>query len=158
MKNLYLFILFSIFFSINTTLNGQSVKENYSKESIYLQVGFWSGQKYIKNGISHKIGLFNKDLKKEMKFSKDASFVYKKYVKNRNTGIILSVTSSALLAGGFIYSIKSFGSGSRNQHIILNTLVYTGLALSFVSLHFSLTANNNLHKAVWLRNRDLLEL
>lgn len=158
MKNPVLPITILILFFINISANGQSLKDKFSKDAIYLQMGFFSGQKYIKNGVSHRVGLFNRDLYKEMKPSKDAFKEYKKFTKNRNTGIILSVTGSFLVAGGFIYMLKDSRATNRRSIAIANSLIYAGLISSFVSIHFNLKSNNNLHKAVWLRNRDLLEL
>ncbi len=159
MKKIFVFAL--LHFIIFTSISGQntlSLKEKYAKESIYLQTGFFSGMQYVKNGVSHHIGFFNSHLKDEMKISKDAFAEYKNFSKNKKTGIILGLTGSAMIIGGVLYTVYGIKNNKEKSSKIGSIILLTGYIPLLSSSYFFYQSNNNLHKAVWIRNRDLLEL
>jgi len=110
-------------------------------ESIYLK-----GNKYIKNDVEYPIGFLGSNLKEEMKISQFATLEWKKHVNYRNWSFVTSLTGVAL-------TIAGFGAESEN---LQRGLILSGLGLSIISIPISIKSNNQIQKAIWTRNRDLL--
>lgn len=142
MKSILLlpFTLF-LFFS---NADAQTQFEQWHKETIYLHS---SG--YVKEGKKYRRGLFNNKLKKEFRDSPVAALEFRKAEKNMNTSIILSVLglASVLIAADQIEE--------ENEKAATGFLV-GGLALSIGSIPFSMRSNNQIHRAVWMHNGDLV--
>jgi hypothetical protein len=143
-------------FSIN--LNAQSAKENYTKEAIYLRSKLLTPQ-YVKNGKGYRMSLFNDNLQNEMKVSKEAFAEYNKFKSNRNTSLILAGTGLVAMFGGVFYSASVKDARyTKTDNIIIGTSFILGTILTYTSVYYTIKSSNNLHKSIWLRNRDILEL
>ncbi len=142
MKSILLlpFTLF-LFFS---NADAQTQFEKWHKETIYLHS---SG--YVKEGKKYKRGLFNNKLKKEFRDSPTAALEFRKSEKNMNANIILSVLglASVLIAADQV--------DEGNEKTATGFLV-GGLALSLGSIPFSIRSNNQMHRAVWMHNGELV--
>ena len=109
----------------------------YSKESIYL-----SGSQFIKNNQRYPF----KELKTEMQISPDAIIYYNKMLKQRRTSLIITTISAAAFTSALFLV---------NDQDVRNALYLGSIVGAVTSVFFSDPAEKNLHKAIWLRNRDV---
>lgn len=132
-------LVFIIFFSIGeiNPIKAQTPIEKYEQESILLRWGT-----YVKNGEKHSIGAFGNKILKELELSEAAVLEGEKYKKNRNISLSLSLAGLGTVIAGMALEEEA--------------VLWSGLAVSLVSIPISVKAINNLQKAVWLRNRDIL--
>ena len=105
------------------------------------------GNKFIKDGIEYPSGFLFQNLKREMEVSPHAVIEFKKYEKNRNIGIGLSITGLVVA----LYSINRIGRNEVNEGVLLGSL-----GASLISIPFSIKSTNHFHKAIWIRNGDAL--
>jgi len=131
------FVLVICLFCSFSFLHAQSAKEIYEQEAIYLKWG-----NYVKNGEKFSIGIMGNKLLKELEVSDAAVQEGIRYKKNRNLSLVLSLVGLATVVVGAVAEEEAF--------------LWSGLAVSGASIPFSIKAVNNMHKAVWLRNRDIL--
>lgn len=137
---LLLFILFLFFLPTDA----QTQFEQWHKETIYLHS---SG--YVKEGKKYGRGFFNRNLKKELQDSPIAALEFKKAQKS----MITSVTLSALSVASVLVGTQQIRKGKDSNAA---GFLVGGLVLSLGSLPFSLRANNQIHRAVWMHNGDLV--
>lgn len=135
-------ILTTFFLSQAILLNAQSGFEKYQKESIYLQ-----NNKYVKNGVTYPIGLFGGKIKSELEISPNAIIEFEKFEKNRNNAIILYGAGLGALIGGLLIDDNEPLSTGLNVGAI-------GLLTGTIILGNN--AVKNYHKAIWIRNGDIL--
>ena len=125
-----------------SSLHAQMINEKYQSESIYLK-----GQKYVKNGVEHRIVSWNGDLRTEMEVSPDAVMEYSKFQRTRKTAFVLSAVGVvSIVASVFV----------DNNTDLPGYLLLGGVGLTIVSIPIYRTANSHLQKAIWLRNGAVL--
>ncbi len=120
----------------------QSAYSTYKMQSIYLK-----GSKFVKNDVAYPIGLLGGKLAPEMQVSEHATAEWQKFKKVRNWGIATSLAGLGLAVSALATENNDLRAG----------LLLGGLTLSLVSLPLSLKSSNQLQKAVWTRNRDILQ-
>ncbi len=136
-----LLVCFLFLFGIQTSAAQQSLEQRYHSEVIYLQMG-----KFYKNGKKLPLGFFHSKLENEMQTSPETKWQYQLYKKKRNTSLAFSFVSlGAVVAAAFTPNDK-----------LRDGLLYGGLVSSMLSLPFTFSAANQLQRAVWLRNKDVL--
>lgn len=142
MKSIVLlpFVLF-LFFS---GAEAQTQFDQWHKETIYLH-----SNGYVKEGKKYRRGFFNQKLKKELMDSPAASLEFGKAQKNINTSFLFTVLGLASV----IYSANQIEAGNEKR---ARGFLLGGMALSIGSIPFSLRANNQIHRAVWMHNGDLV--
>ena len=121
-------------------LNAQQ-DSTYSTETIYLT---FSG--FVKNNKHVGMSISGKELKKELMVSPDALIMFKKYQRKRNWTFVFSGLQLATEITAFTTKNKSLKTG----------LLIGGGALSAFTIPLYIGSMNNINKAVWLRNRDVL--
>ena len=141
LKSFLPFVFTLLFFFTFSSVNAQFANKDYQMESIYLK-----GGKYIKNGIEYPQGFLSRNLKQEMKISPNALMEYKKFERNRNIGLVISSIGIAVLSTSIYY---------RQRDISVTPYIAVGLSLA--SIPFSVVSINHLHKAIWIRNGDVLK-
>ncbi|MEO6347320.1 MAG: hypothetical protein ABIO60_05355 [Aquaticitalea sp.] len=142
-SNLFLFSCSTLFLLfLPPTAQGQNINEKYLAESIYLKGNY----KYVKNGVTYRIGFLGQKLKKEMTVSPNAVMEFKKYDQKRKAVLIMSSVALALYGTGLLMDKESTQTG----------LFIGGLGLSLVSIPLSSSSEKNLQKAIWIRNGDIL--
>jgi hypothetical protein len=117
------------------------LQEAYNKETIYLL----NGSTYVKNNV---IYAGKSRLLQEFSVSPGGLQLYKRSRKNKSIATVIS------LAGG-IGSIAALVSGNRPA---IRTFFWVSLGTGLVSSAFSMNAGKQLSQAVWLRNRDAMQL
>ncbi len=135
------FLVFSISILLSTSAQSQQSLERYCAKSMYLQAG-----KYIKNGKSYPTGFLGGKMKKEMENSRDAMLAFTQFEKGRN----LSMTLSLVAVGAVISSTFVDNSNLRGGMLL------GGLSSLLIALPISFNSSDNLQKAIWCRNRDIL--
>lgn len=121
---------------------GQTPGDKYLKESIYLK-----GFKYVKNGQEYPIGYWGQHLKKEMAVSPNAAMEFRNFERKRKTAFILSTISVASVVSVLFVDNNDLQVG----------LLLSGIGLSAISYPLSSKANKSFHKAIWLRNGEILK-
>ena len=125
-------------------LHAQYMEDQYDKETIHLSV-----LKYTKNGESYPIGLFGKKLRSEMAVSPDAAIEFKSYEDNQKKALVFSAIGLGAIIGGF---------NLNDSHAAEKVALFMGGAgMVVVSLPLSVKSKKSLHKAIWLRNREVLK-
>ena len=124
-----------------STLNAQQ-DDTYNTETIYLT---FSG--FVKNNKPVGMGISGKELKKELMVSPDALIMFKKYQRKRNWTFVFSGLQLATEITALTTKNKSLKTG----------LLIGGGALSAFTIPLYIGSMNNINKAVWLRNRDVLK-
>lgn len=121
-----------------------SVKEKYEKEAIYLN---GSQNKYIKDNKRLNVGVFSKKLLKEFaNSSKETKMEIEKSIRNERQGALLLTVSGIAVIGAVVVT------GPVGLVVLGASLVpYT---VSLIKINRS---TNQLQKAIWLHNRDVLE-
>ncbi len=146
MKSTFFLFLFSII--VVTTSVAQDQFKTWHAESIYLNTNFFS-RTYVKEGKSHRVGFWKKNLKKELRDSKVGYQEFLKSQKNQNIALMLNV---AAIASYFIAFDQADEGNERNANILL----LGGLGLSIASIPLSIKSQNQLNRAVWMHNGDLI--
>ncbi len=142
MKSILLlpFTLF-LFFS---SADAQTQFDKWHKETIYLH-----STGYVKEGKKYRRGFFNQKLKKEFKDSPIAALEFRKSQKNMNTAIILTTL-------GFASYIFGLDQALKEKEKSTSIFLVGGAVLTLASLPFSIRSSNQVHRAVWMHNGDLL--
>lgn len=135
------FLVLTILFTFQLTY-AQDAFKVYKMESIYLE-----GGKFVKNDVKYPVGLFSHKLGKEMNVSPHAVAEWKQYKNFRNWGFVTSLVGLGLTLSSLTTDNQELQTG----------LLLSGLTMSIVSIPLSIKANNQLQKAVWTRNRDILQ-
>ncbi len=150
-------IVYFLIFSITYINSQNTIKKNYEKEAIYLRMGFW-GQKYIKNGKSYPIRIFNDKLDNEMKISRTAYKEYKKYKINKKIILAGNLIGLGLAVYGEYNAIKLLSKNQWDEKLFNKFTNFTliGMGTIMITIPFQYFAYNRLQKAIWLRNRDIL--
>lgn len=117
------------------------LQDVYNKETIYLL----NGSSYVKNNVIYS---GKSRLLQEFSISPGGLQLYRRSRKNKNIATVIS------LAGG-IGSITALISGHRPA---IRTFFWVSLGTGLVSSAFSMNAGKQLNQAVWLRNRDAMQL
>lgn len=143
-KSQLILCLVSIIIFVSSLVSGQNAFEKYQKESIYL-----SNKYYVKNGVKHDRGLFNMNLKKELRPYKEAMESYKKYERNLYGSLGLMFVGCVALAA-IIPNSENFDT---NTSIILGTLSFGAIAGGYT---IALNSPKHLHRSIWLRNGEIL--
>jgi hypothetical protein len=137
MKTLLATLLLLMFASSTSLaqMDSTSFSQLYEKETVY-----FNGNKVVFNGFKIKphAALFD--------FSPEGLLEYKRSVTNTRRFWATYGASVGLLVGSML---------TRNNRTATILLMGTAVTLSF-SLHFSFRSINQLHKSIWLRNRDVL--
>lgn len=146
MKNLIRFILVMVLSSSLTIIIAQP-SGDYERETIYFK-----GTSYVKNNQSYPIGFMYGKMKKDMRVSPEGFALFQKSQKQKRWAFALSTAAMAAAIVAF--------SDLNNRNVdegLRYGLLGGSMALSFTSLPFSTASSRNLHKAVWIRNGDVLE-
>jgi hypothetical protein len=143
MNTNFLILLVLSLFSHTLFSQNDDAFTTFKMESIYLK-----GGKYIKNDVQYPIGFLGKNLGDEMNISPHAIAEWNKHKSFRNWSLLTS-------AAGLALTIVAFNSEGNNNRF---NLALAGLGLTIVSLPLSIKSQNQLHKAVWTRNRDLFQM
>lgn len=153
---LFFFVGFKVY---GQSLSADSLKTIYEKQTIYLQrysYGLFGRVKinYIKNNEAKRIGYLGKNLNEEFQHLPMAQLEMQNYKKHINTGRLMFVTELIILGVG-IAIIPSI----NNQIPYPNSLILVA-GISLIPAHIGSNnlkkAGNDLNKAVWLYNRDVL--
>jgi hypothetical protein len=145
-------ILFIVMLSQNASAQSiDSLKARYNNETLH----FFKG--YIAKGEDGTRVRF-RQLKNEFTLSPEGFKQYESYRKKRTTAFILVSTGFAsALAGAIILD-----NGNKNRDIGAQKLgrgfIAAGYSIEFVSLLYALSGQKKLHRAIWLRNRDVVFL
>ncbi len=142
MKNIFFLILFcSIAFSIQAqnSIYTDTLARKYDRNTIYLKNG-----SFEKDGQAMPYGLFKINLRKELSASPMATHEYKRSRTNFWVGMGCSLASTVL-----IFS-------SPQQGGIKKELFYSGIGISLLSIPFTINAQNQLNRSIWLYNRDAI--
>ena len=113
----------------------------YDRETIYML----SPTRYVRNNVVYT-GAPN--LRREFSVSPAGMDLYIRSRRNRNIALVVSLAGSV----GSIYSLVT---GNRDA---LRTFFWVSLGTGVVSTTLGTRANTQLNQAVWLRNRDALNL
>ena len=146
MKSTFFLFLFSII--IVTTSIAQDQFKTWHKESIYLNTNFLS-RTYIKEGKSYRVGFWKKNLKKELRDSKVGYQEFLKSQKNQNIALMMNVAAIATI---FIAGDQGANGNEQNARYLL----LGGLGLSIASIPLSIKSYNQLNRAVWMHNGELI--
>ncbi|MDP6610718.1 MAG: hypothetical protein QF847_00165 [Candidatus Marinimicrobia bacterium] len=132
----YLLIIFSI-----SVVFGQDTdfETQYNYNTIYLQQGFITGQKYVKGGESFPL----RSLRKEMDQYQESSDLYDKSFMMRLLGL------AALTIGPVASSALVNTDESSFISVYLGSL--------FLGVFASYESYNKLHEAIWIYNRESLK-
>lgn len=118
-----------------------SIQSLYDRETIYMV----SPTRYVRNNVVYA-GAAN--LQREFSISPAGMDLYIRSRRNRNIALVVSLAGSV----GSIYSLVT---GNRDA---LRTFFWVSLGTGVVSTALGTRANTQLNQAVWLRNRDALNL
>lgn len=137
------FVLLTGSFRIASAQIGEkrSMQSLYDRETIYML----SPTRYARNGVVYA-GAAN--LQREFSISPAGMDLYIRSRRNRNIALVVSLAGSV----GSIYSLVT---GNRDA---LRTFFWVSLGSGVVSTTLGTRANTQLNQAVWLRNRDALNL
>jgi hypothetical protein len=113
---------------------------SYATESIYLQAN-----SYVKDGIRYPVGFLGANLKKEFELYPESMTWFRKHRTKRIIGSVVRLAGLGLL----------IGASATDDRDTFDLLSAGGLTLTFISLPISRAAENNLNKAVWIRNGAL---
>jgi hypothetical protein len=137
----FLVLLFSVS-GLQAQVN-EELKSRYETETIYMR-----DARYVKNGITHRMGFMGNKMKNEFEMSPEGLATFQKYRSQSQTGFSLAVLATAAMFGSMFLAEQNPGVG-------LATLG-AGVVLAGVSVPFSIKAQRNFHRSIWLRNRDVL--
>lgn len=119
----------------------RSIQSLYDRETIYML----SPTRYVRNNVVYT-GTAN--LQREFAISPAGLDLYIRSRRNRNIALVFSLAGAA----GSIYSLTSGNRGT------FRTFFWVSLGTGVVSTALGTRANTQLNQAVWLRNRDALNL
>lgn len=119
----------------------RSMQSLYDRETIFML----SPTRYVRNT---KVYAGAANLQREFSISPAGMDLYIRSRRNRNIALVVSLAGSA----GSIYSLVT---GNRDA---LRTFFWVSLGTGVVSTTLGTRANTQLNQAVWLRNRDALNL
>jgi hypothetical protein len=141
------------------SISASTENELYQKEAIYLKNSFWKGQLYVKNGVEHRFGFMGNKIKKEFEGYPAAAAEFKKYQKTRKKTIIIGFAGVGMMATSLIMHSKR-AAKTPDDEVIPNATegsIYLGGAGVAVvaSAWGTLSSNNSLQKAIFLRNEAL---
>lgn len=124
--------------------HAQDAYKTFKMESIYLH-----GNKFVKNDIKYPVGIFSSNLANEMEVSPHAVAEWKKYKSFRNWSFITSIVGLGLTLRALTLPLdkKNLRTG----------LLIGGFGLTIASIPISVKSSNQLQKAIWTRNRDILQ-
>lgn len=130
--------------------NDSPILKQYDKESIFLQ----GNRAYVKNGVQSKAGFLYKNLEKEMEISSVATMEYAKAKNSKNVARIAGAVA------GIIYVAPLLGNSNNFFNTPQNVLLWGvgSIAAYSVSLQFNMKSRNEINRAIWYRNRDVLLL
>lgn len=130
--------------------NDSPVLKQYDKESIFLQ----GNRAYVKNGVQSKVGFLYRNLEQEMELSSVATMEYAKAKNSKNIARIAGI------AAGAIYIVPLLGNSNNFFNKSENVLLWGigTIAAYSVSLQFNMKSRNEINRAIWYRNRDVLLL
>jgi len=137
--NKYLFIFYFLIFKTHLSIAQIS---NYETETIYLKSGV-----YIKDGKEYPRGFFGGKLKDEMKVNDEVISIFEKYQNKRKV---------IFACGVYMFTAFILASTVKNEPIKLGLMV-TGTISGTIIFPLSRSANNDLNKSLWLRNRYILK-
>ncbi len=123
-------------------LSDTSLTSKYERETIYLRFST-----YVKDNEAYEIGIIGEVIKHDMMVSPDAMIEFKKYQKQRKWSLVLAGLQLVTQVAAYSTRDKSWRRG---------LLIGSG-AVAIVSIPFYIGSQRNLNKAVWIRNRDVLE-
>ena len=167
MKKITWVILAILTFSVSLSAqssSGSTSKKNREAVELYENYAlkpysdFWSGG-YTRNADGRKfpIGQYSPD--NELLFlllsSPSAKPYAEKYSSERTTGDLLSFGGLGLAFSGVIFATLMPEYTITNMAISLG-LVLGGMTLTIIGNHMTTSAFDNLSKAVWRYNRDLI--
>lgn len=156
MKPFFFFMLINatVFFSLTVsaqTATDASLKSIYEKETIYLYGG---AGVYVKNGQHKKTGLWGKQLSSEfVNCSPEAKEEMGMFVKRQKRAMLCALSAMALLGGTL--TVLAIAPAAAITPVVATGLG-GALTLDVLAIPGSIKAQQNLHKAVWLHNRDVL--
>ncbi len=134
-------LIFLLVSFVHSTAQSDSLllKRKYEAGAIY-----FSGRGYIKNETSYRL----KYLKYEFKESKEGQLMYEMARSDKRKFVFFYATSLVAIIVGPIVS--------RQNNQLTAGLFFGGMISLGASINFSISSINKMHKAVWLRNRDVL--
>lgn len=123
------------------------LKGAYERKTIYLS---GNNNVYIKNKARTRMGLFGGKIRKEFdscSLESKAEMVF--FVKKKKRGVILMGAGVVAAVGSFFIMPVVIGP-------VIAGLGAVGLPACIIGALNLHSAQNHLHKAVWLRNRDVI--
>lgn len=151
MKKLCIVATVSTLLMITSVSNAQNTKTEcqttYEQKTIFLN---GSSGNYEKNGENKKIGVFGKQLKKEFD---DASIEAKNEIelfqkKNKRAAILSGVVACAIVSAAVVAPLVSIP--------VYAGIISLGIISEGFAIAYGIKSTKHLHKAIWLRNRDVL--
>jgi hypothetical protein len=151
-------------FTPNSTeqTNDTPANGRYQEEAIFLKTSFWRGPMYIKNGIEYRVGFNGRKIKKEFEGFQVAQEEFKKYQKQLIIGKVVGVTGMIVAIIGLSHWAKRMDQ-SLNPEGLPPSSGETGAYLGGMIVGLgatswgTLSSNNSLQKAIFLRNQALCE-
>jgi hypothetical protein len=151
-------------FTPNSTEQTNNAPESgrYQEEAIFLKNNFWQGQMYVKNGVAYRVGFNGRLLKKEFEGFPVAQEEFKKYQKQHRNMVIVALVGATAAIAGYIGFMKRTLDAPNPDDVVPNstesTLLVGGLAVEVAAASWgTLSSNNSLQKAIFLRNQALCE-
>lgn len=126
----------------DSTFNRSEVDLRDQTESIYLRFST-----YIKDDKAYPIGIMGGGIKQEFAISPDAMGAFKAYQKQKKWSLVCTGIQLVTQIAAFTTKDKSLRTG---------LLIGAG-AVSVINVPLYIGSNNNLSRAVWIRNRDVLK-
>lgn len=122
--------------------------KKYEQNAIYLSQDFFSGLKYVQDGVPKPFGFFGQKLKQELAVSPMAVVDFKKYQNKRGIGLGLVLAGTGLMLASIDYNTGE----NLNEGIF-----WGGFAAVLVGGGISASGFNNLNRSIYWYNRDVLK-
>ena len=149
LSTILLFLAFSVSLFAQEVSKEKTVLET---KGIYLQTKFF-GPSYVKNGQVHKIGMFGKNIKKELVQTPEVMAEFKKFQRRQAIGLGLSVLGIGFTYGAIFHYLGKTNTSQVTDGEIRTFVIGTGFTLSSTLL--GTYSYNPLQKAIFLSNAEL---
>jgi hypothetical protein len=151
-------------FTPNATEQTNNAPNNgkYQEEAIFLKNTYWRGPMYVKNGVEYRVGFNARLLKKEFEGFPIAQAEFKKYQKQNKNMLVVAVVGATAAIAGWIGFMKRTLDAPNPDDVVPNStesaLLFGGFAVEVGAVSWgTLSSNNSLQKAIFLRNQALCE-
>jgi hypothetical protein len=159
-KSKMTFALLLLFLGCSRAFTQGLTLEKFDREGIYLQQTFLA-RTYVKNGVEKRVGSFYKNLKPEFEKTPNAKPLFVQSRKQMKRGGSLMLLGLGGLISGMVVAVNSMNiNGEITSKSAKNAALgcfWGGLTLSIASIVPTLKGNRNMNRAIWMRNRELME-